>query len=217
MKKIFCLFCLLFSCITFVGCWDVSEYELTKQLCTENSWNLIKDNQWSEICLFEDWRWCNLQEIEDWNCFLIENESDFGQYSCSESNDEYLCSEASFEDDFDFKSLESWAINIWNAKWWLTPQEALDYMKSTKDLVIIDTRDIDNKPNGFKWALEIPYNQLVKRIEEIPQWRPVLLHCWGWNVAPKWYVELLKFNPEIPELSYIAGVPLFDEYNEWVD
>ena len=217
MKKIFCFWCLFLLGIILIGCWENFEYNFAKQLCSENSWSLIKDKQWIEICLFEDWRWCNLSEIEDWNCFLIENDSDYGQYSCSEVTDEYSCSESSFEDDIDFARLESWAVNIWNPKWWLTPQDALEYMKTTKDLVVIDTRDIEVKPNGFKWALEIPYNQLVKRIEEIPQWRPVLLHCWGGNVAPKWYVALLEFNPEIPELSYIAGVPMFDEYNEWLD
>ena len=217
MKKIFCFWCLSLLGVALVGCWDNPQYEFAEQLCVENSWSLIKDKQWIESCLFADWKRCPLASIEEWDCFLIENSSDYGEYTCSEFSDQYTCFEDSFEEDIDFARLESWAVNIWNAKWWLTPQEALEYMKTTEWLVIIDTRDFDNKPNWFKWALEIPYDQLVRRIEEIPQWHPVLLHCWWGNVAPKWYKALLEFNPEIPELSYIAWVPLFDEYNEWLN
>lgn len=216
MKKTLLFWTLFVGIIIFAGCSENLHYSFAEQSCKENSWSLIKDDQWVESCLFENWKRCPLSSIEEWDCFLIENSSDYGEYTCSEFSDEYSCSEDSFEEDIDFERLESGAVNIWKALWWLTPQEALEYMKTTEWLVIIDTRDFDDKPNGFKWALEIPYNQLVKRIEEIPQWHPVLLHCWWGNVAPKGYKALLEFNPEIPELSYIAWVPLFDEYNEWL-
>jgi hypothetical protein len=60
----------------------------------------------------------------------------------------------------------------------LSPEDALTYMKNTKNLVIIDTRDLDVKPNWFTWSIEIPYHQIIERFSEIPKWRPILLHCW---------------------------------------
>jgi rhodanese-related sulfurtransferase len=115
------------------------------------------------------------------------------------------------------ESLTANATNIASKLWWLTPEEALEYMKNTENLVIIDTRDLETKPNWFIWWMEIPYNQIIERFSEIPEWRPVLLHCgWGW-VAPKAYQTLLEANVELPELVYIAWTPLFDEYNSWVE
>ena len=138
-------------------------------------------------------------------------------YSCSASEDQNSCSETSNEsDEIDLESLTANATNIASKLWWLTPEDALEYMKNTKNLVIIDTRDLETKPNWFIWWMEIPYNQILERFSEIPEWRPVLLHC-GWGgVAPKAYQALLEANVHLPELSYIAWTPLFDEYNNWV-
>ena len=130
------------------------------------------------------------------------------QFSCWDSTNT--------SEQVDLKSLEANATNIPSKLWWLTPEDALEYMKNTESLVIIDTRDLETKPNWFIWWMEIPYNQILERFSEIPEWRPVLLHC-GWGgVAPKAYQALLEANVHLPELSYIAWTPLFDEYNNWV-
>ena len=89
-------------------------------------------------------------------------------------------------------------------------------MKNTDNLVIIDTRDLEVKPNGFVWWIEIPWNQMETRHTEIPEWASVLLHCGWWWVAPKAYQALLDINPNLESLGYIAWTPLFDEYNNWV-
>ncbi len=208
------LILVMFGCLIVTGCGWIKEYSLSEQVCLDNSWTLAEDNYWNKACIFSDWKDCPLAAIDDWDCFLIDDSTGDFQNEIWEV-EEYSCSKCDIEEDIDFQSLEEKAVNIWKILWWLSPENALEYMKNTKDLVLIDVRDLEKKPNGFVWSLEIPYNQLVKRIEEIPQWRPVLLYCWWGNVAPKWYQALLEFNPEIPELWYIAWTPLFDEYNAW--
>ncbi len=210
------LMLVMFSCLIVTGCGWIKEYSLSEQVCLDNSWTLADDNFWNKACIFSDWKNCPLAAIDDWDCFLIDEDNDEAQYSCSEASEDYLCEEGALGEDIDFEGLEEKATNIWKLLWGLTPQDALEYMKNTPNLVIVDVRDLEVKPNWFKWALSIPYNQLVKRVDEILVWRPVLLYCWGGNLAPKWYAALLEFNPEIPELWYIAWTPLFDEYNAWV-
>ena len=96
----------------------------------------------------------------------------------------------------------------------MKPKEALEYMLHTPDLVIIDTREPQYIDKQFNGCLSIPYTQMAERYKEIPEGRPVMLHCGlGW-VAPKAYKTLVEKNPKIKELSYIDGAPLFDEYNK---
>lgn len=35
-------------------------------------------------------------------------------------------------------------------------------------------------------------------------------------VVPKAYKILLEKRPDLKEISYINGAPLFDEYNKWI-
>ena len=140
----------------------------------------------------------------------ITNETE--NYSCSATSG-YSCTESAETNETDFTALEENADNIQTKLWWLTPEDALEYMKNTENLIIIDTRDLEVKPNSFVWWIEIPWNQMESRYTEIPEWASVLLHCWGWNVAPKAYEALLKINPNLNSLGYIAWTPLFDEYN----
>ena len=52
---------------------------------------------------------------------------------------------------------------------------------------------------------------------EIPADRPVLMHCRRGMIVPGAYDRVLELRPDIPEISYIDGTPLFDEYNEWLE
>lgn len=135
-------------------------------------------------------------------------------YSCSiTAEDQYSCSESVETNETYFTALEENANNIQIKLWGLTPEDALEYMKNTEDLIIIDTRDLEVLPNGFVWSIAIPRNQIADRVREIPEWAKVLLHC-GWGgVAPKAYQALLEVNPKLESLAYIAWTPLFDEYN----
>ena len=98
-----------------------------------------------------------------------------------------------------------------------TPEDALEYMKNTPNLVIVEV----NAPEwrlrrGIAGALYIPYTEMAARCNEIPKGRPVLLHCGGGIVSAEAYETLKRNRPDIPELSYIAGIPPVAAYNEWL-
>lgn len=99
----------------------------------------------------------------------------------------------------------------------LSPRAALEYMKNTKNLVIVEVRTPEwLGSTWFTGALLIPHTQMATRYNEIPANRPVILNCGAGVNAPKAYQVLIEKRPDIPQLSYIAGGPLFREYNEWI-
>lgn len=100
----------------------------------------------------------------------------------------------------------------------ISPEEALEYMKSTPALVIVQVNTAEWKIEpGFDGALWIPHDEMAERYDEIPADRPVLLHCGGGIVSVPAYETLIEKRPDIPELCYIAGSPhgIIDKYNDW--
>lgn len=104
----------------------------------------------------------------------------------------------------------------------MSPEEALKYMQETENLVIVDVASKSNYERvHFENAINIPIEDLNSDEEdalykEIPKDRPVILHCRQGVIVPGAYRRLKELRPDIPEISYIAGAPLFTEYNEWV-
>lgn len=101
----------------------------------------------------------------------------------------------------------------------LSPEEALEYMKNTYDqgLVIVDVTPPEFKlESGFTGSLFIPYTELDTRFDEIPAEKPVILHCVRGRASAKAYPILEEHRKDIPVLSYIAGEPLFEEFNTWL-
>lgn len=99
----------------------------------------------------------------------------------------------------------------------MTPEDALEYMQATPDLVIVEVNNPEWKlSTGITGALHIPYTEMADRYDEIPQNSPVLLHCGGGIVSVEAYETLQERRPDIPELSYIAGAPPVGAYNEWL-
>ncbi len=104
----------------------------------------------------------------------------------------------------------------------LTPENALLYMQKTDNLVIVDvaaTKWYDEE--HFKGAINIPIEELDGESEdslymEIPEGRPVLLHCRRGVIVPGAYRRVKELRPDIPEIAYIAGVPPFEAYNGWL-
>lgn len=103
----------------------------------------------------------------------------------------------------------------------MSPEKALEYMKKTENLVIVDvaTRSWYAKEH-FEGAINIPIENISpdeaeKLYLDIPAGRAVILHCRLGMVVPGAYRTLKKLRPDIPEISYIDGAPLFGEYNEW--
>jgi rhodanese-related sulfurtransferase len=101
----------------------------------------------------------------------------------------------------------------------LTPADALAYMKETKNLYILDVSTTDEKFNKihFVGAVHIPLRELPVRIGEIPSDRPVLLNCRTGRTVQEAYPAIKRLRPDIKELSYIAGTPLFQEYNDFAN
>ena len=98
----------------------------------------------------------------------------------------------------------------------ITPEHALEYMKTTENLIVIEVNTAYwKKKVGFVNAMWIPHDEMEKRFSEIPKGFPVLLHCGLGVVSVPAYKILLEKRPDIPELSYIDGAPLIEEYNEW--
>ena len=109
--------------------------------------------------------------------------------------------------------------NETNALGGLTPEDALEYLKNTPDVVIVQVNTAEWKIEpGFTGALWIPHDEIAERYDEIPEGKPVLLHCGAGVVSVPAYETLLEKRPDIPELSYIAGSPrsVMDGYNEWL-
>ncbi|MBQ8700513.1 MAG: hypothetical protein IJ522_02905 [Acidaminococcaceae bacterium] len=103
----------------------------------------------------------------------------------------------------------------------VTPEAALEYMKNTKNLVIVDVapRKMYEKDH-FIEAISIPIENISKeeedkRYKELPAGRPVLIHCRRAIFAPQAYKRVLELRPDIPEISFINGGPLIKPYNEW--
>lgn len=104
----------------------------------------------------------------------------------------------------------------------LSPEDALEYMKNTPDLIIVDvaaTRWYDEE--HFENAINIPIEELndeeeEARYMEIPAGHPVLLHCRRGMIVPGAYERVKELRSDIPEISYIDGNPPFAEYNEWL-
>ncbi len=101
----------------------------------------------------------------------------------------------------------------------LEPEAALEYMKETysQGLVIINVVPEEYKQDdAFIGSMYIPYTELESRKEEIPADKPVILHCNRGRASELAYPILQDCRKDIPVLSYIAGEPLYDEYNEWL-
>ena len=102
----------------------------------------------------------------------------------------------------------------------MTPEDALEYMKTTypQGLVIVDVTPIDYKLEiGFTGSIYIPYTEIENRSAEIPSGKPVILHCVRGKSSSMAYPILEEKRKDIPVLSYIAGEPLIEEFNTWID
>ena len=104
----------------------------------------------------------------------------------------------------------------------LSPKDAFEYMKTAKGLVIVDVAAKRwYEREHFKGAVNIPIEDLSAEEEKklylrLPKGRPVLMHCRLGMIVPGAYRTLKRLRPDITEIYYIDGKPLFEAYNEWV-
>ena len=91
------------------------------------------------------------------------------------------------------------------------PEAAKALVQQQQDLVVLDVRN----PNEFVVAhypnaLNIPVNELETRFAEVPVGRPVLVHCGMGRRAKRGYEILREKRPDIKDLYYIKGEPIFN-------
>ena len=92
----------------------------------------------------------------------------------------------------------------------ITPEQGKAMIAEKKDLVILDVRN----PNEYVVAhypdsLNIPVKELETRSNEIPSGKPVLIHCAKGKRAERAYLLLREKRPDIKELYFIKGEPIF--------
>lgn len=103
----------------------------------------------------------------------------------------------------------------------MEPAQALEYMKTTPDLLIVDVATKSGFERiHFTNAINIPIENISSAeanalYMQIPTGRPVILHCRLGMIVPGAYQTLKSLRPDIPEISYITGKPQFDAYNSW--
>ncbi|MCD8029908.1 MAG: hypothetical protein LUF85_03510 [Bacteroides sp.] len=103
----------------------------------------------------------------------------------------------------------------------MTPEEALIYMKVTDNLVIVDVASLTHYDRvHFVRAINIPIENISaaeadKLYRELPEGRPIILHCRRGVTVSGAYRRVKELRPDIPGISYIAGAPPFEEYNQW--
>ena len=102
-------------------------------------------------------------------------------------------------------------------------EAAFEYMKKTPNLLIVDaaaTRWYQTKT--FEGAVNIPVEELsdtelTEAVKKLPAGQPILVHCRRGMVAPQVYRRIKEIRPDVPEISWLDGEPMFDEYNALVE
>jgi len=92
----------------------------------------------------------------------------------------------------------------------ITPEQGKAMIAEKQDLVILDVRN----PNevvvaSYPGSINIPVKELENRAGEIPAGKPVLIHCAKGKRAERAYATLKEQRPDITEVYYIAGEPIF--------
>lgn len=94
----------------------------------------------------------------------------------------------------------------------LTPDEAQVYRKENPELFIVDLRTAREYAVGhLSGAVNIPAFELEARLDEIPKGRPVMLYCGLGARSVLCGRILLERRPDLPEVCFIGGRPIFDE------
>jgi rhodanese-related sulfurtransferase len=93
----------------------------------------------------------------------------------------------------------------------ITPEEAKTMLQQKKDLVILDVRNPNEHVAAhYPNSLNIPVNDLEARLSDVPTGRPVLVHCGIGKRAARGYGILKVKRPDIKELYFINGAPIFN-------
>lgn len=103
----------------------------------------------------------------------------------------------------------------------ISPEQALEYMKRTENLLVIDVASRSSfEAQHFIGAINIPLADLSEEEAKamylsLPGGRPVLLHCRRGRTVLSAYPVWKDLRTDIPAVAYIDAAPLFEEYNAW--
>lgn len=92
----------------------------------------------------------------------------------------------------------------------LSPPEAQDMMQNDRGFVILDVRNPEELASGYyPGSINIPLNELEKRADELPAGKTVLIHC-ARGIRARTALKILREKrPDLPNILYIAGQPIF--------
>jgi len=93
----------------------------------------------------------------------------------------------------------------------ITPEEGKTMILQKTELVILDVRNPSEYVAAhYPGTLNIPINDLEARLSEVPDGKPVLVHCAKGVRASRGYEILKAKRPDIKELYFIKGEPIFN-------
>lgn len=87
----------------------------------------------------------------------------------------------------------------------MSPENALEYMKTTVALIVIDVREPQYINQSFDGEMRIPWTEMAERYDEIPAGKPILLHCEFGMVVPNAYKTLQEKRKDLKSVAYING------------
>jgi rhodanese-related sulfurtransferase len=92
----------------------------------------------------------------------------------------------------------------------VAPEDARTLIRQKADLVLLDVRNPDEyAEQHYPGALNIPVNELEQRVSEVPAGKPVLVYCAKGLRAGRAYDIMKKRRPDVTELYYLKGAPLY--------
>lgn len=103
----------------------------------------------------------------------------------------------------------------------ISPKDALEYMKSTPGLVIIDVRPAIYRLRGRFFgaaticASEVGQQAADEMLLRLPADKPTIIHCGNGFAAKRVYDRLLYLRDDMKEVCYIDGAPMFKDYNDF--
>jgi rhodanese-related sulfurtransferase len=92
----------------------------------------------------------------------------------------------------------------------VTPDAAKAMIEEKSDLILLDVRNPDEYAGAhFPDALNIPVKELETRYTEVPSGKPVLIYCARGRRAETAYRLLKEKRPDIVDLLFLKGEPIF--------
>ena len=95
----------------------------------------------------------------------------------------------------------------------LTPQQTLEYIKNTKDILIIDVRSHREYAGGhIPGSVNLSLRTLPREIDSIPTGHPILIYCGVGFRGVQAYKLIRRLRPELTDVHHAQGKLPFSLY-----